>query len=121
MADIKKIAVIGSGVMGSGIAAQIANGGHNVLLLDIIPKGKQKDRNFLGNNALVQLQKSKPAPLMEAKNTKKIPPAPNNPNLASRSVRAACMRCQTMGEMIQARVNDRAIQRFLSNPRKKLK
>jgi len=57
----------------------------------------------------------------QQKNTKKIPPAPNNPNLASRSVRAACMRCQTMGEMIQARVNDRAIQIFLSKPKKKLK
>ena len=37
--EIKKLCVIGSGVMGSGIAAQIANAGHDVLLLDIVPKG----------------------------------------------------------------------------------
>ena len=30
-----KIAVIGAGTMGSGIAAQIANAGHEVLLLDL--------------------------------------------------------------------------------------
>ena len=37
--DIKKAAVIGSGVMGSGIAAHIANAGVPVMLLDIVPKG----------------------------------------------------------------------------------
>ena len=33
-----KAAVIGAGVMGSGIAAQIANAGIPVLLLDIVPE-----------------------------------------------------------------------------------
>ncbi len=33
--DIKKVVVIGSGTMGSGIAAQIANAGISVNLLDI--------------------------------------------------------------------------------------
>ena len=33
--DFSKIAVIGAGTMGSGIAAQIANAGHDVLLLDL--------------------------------------------------------------------------------------
>ena len=33
--DIKKVVVIGSGTMGSGIAAQIANAGINVTLLDL--------------------------------------------------------------------------------------
>lgn len=33
--DFKHIAVIGAGTMGSGIAAQIANAGHQVLLLDL--------------------------------------------------------------------------------------
>ena len=36
---IKKIAVIGAGTMGSGIAAQIANAGNNVLLLDLPAEG----------------------------------------------------------------------------------
>ncbi|MGB2016179.1 MAG: 3-hydroxyacyl-CoA dehydrogenase NAD-binding domain-containing protein, partial [Candidatus Puniceispirillum sp.] len=33
--DFSKIAVIGAGTMGSGIAAQIANAGYDVLLLDL--------------------------------------------------------------------------------------
>ena len=35
---IKKVAVIGSGIMGSGIACHFANIGVEVLLLDIIPR-----------------------------------------------------------------------------------
>ena len=35
--NIKSVAVIGSGVMGSGIACHFANIGVNVLLLDIVP------------------------------------------------------------------------------------
>ncbi|HEX9449608.1 MAG TPA: 3-hydroxyacyl-CoA dehydrogenase NAD-binding domain-containing protein, partial [Dongiaceae bacterium] len=38
VAPIAKACVIGAGVMGSGIAAQIANAGVPVLLLDILPK-----------------------------------------------------------------------------------
>src|SRR5512140_727153 len=34
---IKRAAVIGAGVMGSGIAAHLANAGVEVLLLDIVP------------------------------------------------------------------------------------
>jgi 3-hydroxyacyl-CoA dehydrogenase len=34
---IKKVAVIGSGIMGSGIACHFANIGVEVLLLDIMP------------------------------------------------------------------------------------
>jgi 3-hydroxyacyl-CoA dehydrogenase len=37
--SIQKAAVIGAGVMGSGIAAHIANAGVPVVLLDIVPKG----------------------------------------------------------------------------------
>ena len=43
MADrFAKVAVIGAGVMGGGIAAQIANAGVPVLLLDIVPPGRQQ-------------------------------------------------------------------------------
>jgi len=35
---IKKVAIVGSGIMGSGIACHFANIGVDVLLLDIIPK-----------------------------------------------------------------------------------
>ena len=35
---IKNVAVLGSGVMGSGIACQLANVGLDVLMLDMPPK-----------------------------------------------------------------------------------
>ncbi len=60
---IAKVCVIGSGVMGSGIAAQVANAGYPALLLDIVPAGAT-DRNILAKNALEKLLKADPAPLM---------------------------------------------------------
>ena len=49
--NIKKVAVIGAGVMGAGIAAQVANGGIPVVLLDIVPKDG-KDRNAIAAGAV---------------------------------------------------------------------
>ena len=67
---IKKVAVLGSGVMGSGIAAHLANVGLEVLLLDIVPFDLTEDqkknptlRNSIVNGALKKAIKSKPAPL----------------------------------------------------------
>mgnify|MGYP003957972423 FL=1 len=73
---IKKIAVIGSGIMGSGIACHFANIGVEVLLLDIVPrelteKEKAKGlsiedksvRNRLVNDSLNAALKSKPSPI----------------------------------------------------------
>ncbi|NNJ81138.1 MAG: 3-hydroxyacyl-CoA dehydrogenase [Flavobacteriaceae bacterium] len=73
---IEKVAVIGSGIMGSGIACHFANIGVQVLLLDIVPrelndkekaKGLTMDdkivRNRLVNDALTSAIKSRPAPL----------------------------------------------------------
>lgn len=73
---IKKIAIIGSGIMGSGIACHFANIGVDVLLLDITPRelnAKEKDkgltledkvvRNRLVNDALKASLKSKPSPI----------------------------------------------------------
>ncbi len=48
---IAKIAVLGSGVMGSGIAAHIANAGIPVILLDIVPQGAA-NRNMLTEKAV---------------------------------------------------------------------
>jgi len=62
MKEIRKVAVIGSGVMGSGIAAQIANSGTPVLLLDI---PVEEGRNKLASDALERLKKQRPAPLMD--------------------------------------------------------
>ncbi|OIN85777.1 MAG: 3-hydroxyacyl-CoA dehydrogenase [Alphaproteobacteria bacterium CG1_02_46_17] len=64
---IDKIAVIGSGVMGSGIAAQVANAGVPVVLLDI--KLPEKD---LAKGAVEKMLKTDPAPFMHPKNAKLI-------------------------------------------------
>ena len=58
--DIKKVVVIGAGAMGSGIAAQIANAGVPVYMLDIVPPNAT-DRNILGKNALARMLKASPA------------------------------------------------------------
>ncbi|HQD12327.1 MAG TPA: 3-hydroxyacyl-CoA dehydrogenase/enoyl-CoA hydratase family protein [Chitinophagales bacterium] len=65
---IKKVAVLGSGVMGSGIALHLANIGVEVLLLDIVPfdlkeedKANPKMRNKIVNDAFTFALKSKPA------------------------------------------------------------
>jgi 3-hydroxyacyl-CoA dehydrogenase len=77
---IKKVAVIGSGIMGSGIACHFANIGVEVLLLDIVPrelneKEKAKGltlndkvvRNRLVNDSLAMALKSKPSPIYHQK------------------------------------------------------
>ncbi|MFT5168565.1 MAG: 3-hydroxyacyl-CoA dehydrogenase [Saprospiraceae bacterium] len=71
---IKKIAVLGSGLMGSGIACHFANIGVEVLLLDIVPfdlkeeeKSVKEARNRIVNSALTAAIKSKFAPLYDKK------------------------------------------------------
>ncbi len=71
--DIKKVAVIGSGVMGAGIAAQIANAGIPVRLLDMPQKGFGK-KNALAEEALERLSKADPAPIMHRDRLKLITP-----------------------------------------------
>ncbi len=64
--SIKKIAVLGSGVMGSRIACHFAGVGVQVLLLDIQPKqeeGKKHDPNAIVNAALAAAIKSNPSPV----------------------------------------------------------
>ena len=68
---INKVAVIGAGVMGSGIAAQIANSGTPVVLLDIVPKDAE-DRNVIAKGAVEKMLKADPAPFMSSKNAKLI-------------------------------------------------
>ena len=66
-----QVTVIGAGLMGSGIAAHLANAGVNVLLLDV-PSDKQGNKNYLADNALKKLLKIKPSPLTLSSNIKKI-------------------------------------------------
>lgn len=70
---IQKVAVIGSGVMGAGIAAHCANAGCEVLLLDIVPDGAE-DRNSLSKTAIQKMHKSNPEMLMHKRNSKRITP-----------------------------------------------
>ena len=60
---IKKVCVIGAGVMGAGIAAQVANAGVPVLLLDIVPK-EGGDRDAVAKGAVAKMLKTDPAPFM---------------------------------------------------------
>ena len=82
---IKKVAIIGSGIMGSGIACHFANIGVEVLLLDIVPReltDKEKSkgltledkvvRNRLVNDALAASLKSKPSPIYSQKFASRI-------------------------------------------------
>lgn len=75
--SIKKVAVLGSGVMGSAIACHMANVGLEVLLLDIVPdEAKEskdlKARNKLVNDALNKSLKSKPSPIYNKSFAKRI-------------------------------------------------
>jgi 3-hydroxyacyl-CoA dehydrogenase len=69
--EIKKVAVIGAGVMGMGIAAQMANAGLEVELLDIVPK-EAHNRNMIAEGALEKALKTNPAPFMHKDNARKI-------------------------------------------------
>ncbi|QYA26821.1 3-hydroxyacyl-CoA dehydrogenase [Gramella sp. MT6] len=82
---INKVAVVGSGIMGSGIACHFANIGVEVLLLDIVPrelndKEKKKGltledevvRNRIVNDSLQESVKSKPSPIYHKDFVKRI-------------------------------------------------
>jgi len=74
---IKKVAVLGSGVMGSRIACHFAGVGLKVLLLDIQPKdlaadAKPAEKNKIVNDALTAAIKSNPSPVYNKDVLKKI-------------------------------------------------
>ncbi len=72
--EIKTAAVIGAGVMGSGIAAHLANAGIYVMLIDIVPVGAN-DRSSIARGAIARLLKTDPAPLTHKRNARRITPA----------------------------------------------
>lgn len=67
--DIKKVCVIGAGTMGSGIAAQCANAGIDVLLLDV---KSDDDANAVANGSIERIKKSDPPLLMRKDNIDRI-------------------------------------------------
>ncbi len=95
MRSIRKAAVIGSGVMGSGIAAHLANAGIPCLLLDIVPKQPTDEetakgltlehaavRSRLAAQAVEKLRKTKPSPLYDDAFADRITPGNLDDHLA---------------------------------------
>ena len=74
MNGIQRVAVLGSGVMGAGIAAHCANAGCDVLLLDIVPPDIKEggNRNAFAENAIQSMSKSNPEMLMHPDYTSRI-------------------------------------------------
>lgn len=95
--SIQKVAVIGAGVMGAGIAAHIANAGIPVYLLDIVPalrpgpssplrtgsssrlrvgEGQSdiESRNSIAESAIAKMLKAEPAPFMHKNNARLVTP-----------------------------------------------
>jgi 3-hydroxyacyl-CoA dehydrogenase len=94
MTTIRTAAVIGSGVMGSGIAAHLANVGIPVWLLDMVPSqllpqeeaagltlDHPKVRNRFAVNAIEKLKKTNPAPLYSDTFAERITPGNMEDNL----------------------------------------
>lgn len=74
MKHLYKVAVLGSGTMGSGIACHLANVGMKVLLLDL-PADDEKsngNRNAIADKALKSAIKSKPSPLYKKEFAQRI-------------------------------------------------
>lgn len=72
---IKKVAILGSGVMGSRIACHFANIGIEVILLDIVPKDAAADKKFrnkIVDDALAFALKSNPSPIYRKAFAKRI-------------------------------------------------
>lgn len=74
---IKKVAVLGSGIMGSRIACHFANIGLDVLLLDIPAKQEANSqqptpKNKIVNDALTSVLKSSPSPIYKKDFAKRI-------------------------------------------------
>ncbi len=69
--QVKKVCVIGAGVMGAGIAAQVANAGIPVLLLDIVPRDGD-DRDAVAKGAVAKMLKTDPAPFMSKRAAKLV-------------------------------------------------
>ena len=73
MNAIERVAVVGSGVMGGGIAAHLANAGARVLLLDVASKDGP-DRSAVARAAVERLAKSNPPAFMHRRAAGRIDP-----------------------------------------------
>ncbi len=84
VSPIAKVAVIGAGVMGAGIAAHVANSGTPVVLLDIVPPGLPEggDRSAIARGAVEKLLKADPAAFMSKAAAKLVTPGNTEDDLA---------------------------------------
>ena len=73
MRSIQRVAVLGSGTMGSRIAAHFSNAGIPVILLDLAADGP--DRNALARKGVENALKQKPTAFFVPENTCLISPA----------------------------------------------
>lgn len=85
--QIRKVAVLGAGTMGSRIAAHLANAGLPVILLDIVPAGvaadaPKRERDKIVLAALDGLKKSKPAAFYAPEDVRLIRPGNFEDDLA---------------------------------------
>jgi 3-hydroxyacyl-CoA dehydrogenase len=95
---ISRVAVLGAGVMGSGIAAHLANAGVPSLLFDIVPKDA-KDRNALAKNGIQVALKAKPAAFYRADDAALITPC----NFEDHAERLA--ECDWIVEVVTERID----------------
>jgi len=77
---IQRCAVLGAGLMGSGIAAHLANAGLPVLLLDL--PAKAGPRSAVAMGAIERMKKADPQPLMLPENAKLVTPGNFEDDLA---------------------------------------
>jgi 3-hydroxyacyl-CoA dehydrogenase len=80
--EIRRVTVIGAGVMGAGIAAHCANAGLEVTLLDR-PSEDTGDPSSIARGAIEKLKKSSPAALMHASFAGRITPGNTRDDLAT--------------------------------------
>ena len=71
--SIRKVAVIGAGTMGGGIASHLANAGIDVLLYDVADE-HGNDRSAHARSAIERMLQSAPPPLMHPDNATRITP-----------------------------------------------
>ncbi|HHO49798.1 MAG TPA: 3-hydroxyacyl-CoA dehydrogenase/enoyl-CoA hydratase family protein [Deltaproteobacteria bacterium] len=80
MSEFRRVAVLGAGVMGTGIACHLANAGIESLLYDIVPEGAGGEppssdaRNALALRAIAAARRASPAPLFRPTDAARITP-----------------------------------------------
>lgn len=124
--QIKKVAVIGSGIMGAGIAAHLANAGIPSILLDIVPKFtdedakaglKETDKNFRNKLSLKALEvfiaNSKPSLIFDKRDIRLITAGNTEDDMA------ALKDCDWVVEAVTERLDIK--QKVFANVEKNLK